>query len=79
LAFKARKTESEVLRDIIDQYIIRKRGKKLEYEPCKHNPIQGMKVHPRTIRKDQDKYIRRIAEKTGRTISEVVRDAVEGY
>ena len=39
----------------------------------------GLKVHPRTIRKDQDKQIRRIAEKTGRTITEVVRDVVEEY
>lgn len=59
--------------------LTKKLGKRLKYEPLRNSPVIGLKTHPRTIRKDQDKQIRRIAEKTGRTMSEVVRDAIRIY
>ena len=79
LAKKEKKTESEVLRHIIDAYLKKTGRKKLKYEPCKKFSPVGLKVMPRTIRKDQDAEIRKIAEKTGRPISEIVREAVEGF
>jgi len=38
-----------------------------------------MKVLPRTITIEQDRKLREIAEKTGRKISELAREAVEGF
>jgi len=79
LAKKQGKTESEALRKILDAYFnaIEKRG--LPYEPYrKFSPI-GLKVLPRTITKDQDKKLRKLAEKTGRKISELAREAVEVF
>ena len=79
LARKHGKTESTSLRTILDAYFkgIEKRG--LPYEPYrKFSPI-GLKVLPRTITRDQDKKLRKLAEKTGRKISELAREAVERY
>ena len=36
-----------------------------------------MKVLPRTITRDQDRKLRKLAEKTGRKISELAREAVK--
>ena len=79
LAEKQGKTESEVLRKILDVYFkhIDKRG--LPCEPLrKFSPI-GLKVLPRTISKEQDKKLRGLVEKTGRKISELVREAVNNF
>jgi hypothetical protein len=38
-----------------------------------------MKVLPRTITMEQDRKLREIAEKTGRKISELVREAVKDF
>jgi len=38
-----------------------------------------MKVLPRTITRDQDRKLRKLAEKTGRKISELAREAVDIY
>ena len=76
---KQGKTESEVLRKILDIYFkdIEKRG--LPYEPYrKFSPI-GLEVLPRTIRKEQDAKLRELMEKTGRKISELAREAIEGF
>ncbi len=79
LAQKAGKTESTVLRDILDSYLHRKGRKKLSYEPCYKVPPLGMKVLLRTVRKEQDKRLRELSEKTGRGVSELVREAVGGF
>jgi hypothetical protein len=53
--------------------------KGLPYEPLrKFSPI-GLKVLPRTIRKEQDKKLRGLVEKTGKKISELVREAVNNF
>jgi len=51
----------------------------LPYEPFRKLTFTGFKVLPRTITKEQDKRLREIAEKTGRKITELVREAVEKY
>jgi len=76
LAEKNAKTESEVLRRILDVYFENIK-KNLPYEPLRKTSPVGLKVLPRTIRKDQDAKLRELTEKTGRKISELVRQAVE--
>ena len=75
---KEGKTESEALRKILDVYFkgIEERG--LPFEPYRKFSPVGLKVLPRTIRKEQDKKLRKLAEKTGRKISELAREAVDG-
>lgn len=51
----------------------------LPYEPFRKLSVKGYKILPRTIRKGQDRKLREIAEKTGRKISELVRDVVEKF
>jgi len=79
MARKEGKTESEVLRKILDSYLkdIEKKG--LFYEPLRKFSPVGLKVLPRTITKKQDEKLRDLCEKTGRKISELVRDAVESF
>lgn len=79
LAKKENKTESAVLRKILDSYFkdIDKKG--LPYEPLRKTSPIGLKVLPRTIRKDQGDKIRELTEKTGRGMSELLREAVQRY
>ena len=79
LARKGGKTESETLRGILDAYFQHIKRKGLIYEPLRKTSPVGLKVLPRTIRKDQDVRLRELAEKTGRKISELVREAVESF
>ena len=64
---------------MIDAYLdeVEKRG--LPAEPYSKMRFQGYeeRVVPRTIRKKQDARLRDLAEKMGRSISELVREAVE--
>lgn len=77
LAKKRRNAESEVLRQILDAYLKDIENKGLPHEPFRKLCFTGYKVLPRTIRKDQDRRLREIAEETGRKITELVREAVE--
>ena len=78
-AKKAVVTESEALRRMIDAYLaeVDKRG--LPSEPYGKMRFKGYeeRVVPRTVRREQDAKLRELAEKTGRSISELVREAVE--
>lgn len=79
LAKKEGKTESEVLRWMLDAYFQDIDNKGPPYEPLRKTPPVGLKVMPRTIRKGQDARLRELCEKTGRKISELVREAVESF
>ena len=74
-------SESEALRRVLDAYLaeVDKRG--LPSEPYGKMRFQGYeeRVVPRTIRREQDAKLRELAEKTGRSISELVREAVERF
>lgn len=74
---KQERTESAALRLILDAYfeIIKKNG--IPNEPLRKISPVGLKVLPRTIRKEQDKRLRKIAEQTGWRLSELIREAVE--
>ena len=73
----AKKTESAVLRGVIAEYL--KKPVRLKKQSCRKQKIIGLKRLPRTIYREQDIKLREIAKKTGRTISEVVREVVEEY
>ncbi len=64
---------------MVDSYLaeVDKRG--LSAEPYGKMRFLGYeeRVVPRTIRKEQDARLRDLAERTGRSISELVREAVE--
>jgi len=79
LAKKEKKTESAALRIILDAYFkdIDKKG--LSYEPYRKFSPVGLKVLPITISIAHDKKLREIAERTGRKILELAREAVERF
>ncbi len=80
MAKKGRKSRSHILRQAIDAYWL-----KLNKEPniaCitgKKYPVQGLRVVPVTIRKDQDLWLQGMVEKTGKKRSEIGREAFEYY
>lgn len=79
LAEKRCKTESEVLRNMLNIYLKKIKNKDLSYNFFKRaTPIES-KFIARTITKEQDKKLRLLAEKTGRSISEMVREEVEDF
>ncbi len=79
LANKQCKTESEVLRGIIEVYLKRIENKNLSYKFLKRVTPVCSKYIARTITKEQDKRLRLLAERTGRSITELVRGAVEEF
>ncbi|OGX29295.1 MAG: hypothetical protein A3B78_01240 [Omnitrophica WOR_2 bacterium RIFCSPHIGHO2_02_FULL_67_20] len=72
-------SESEALRRMVDAYLaeVDKRG--LPSEPYGKMKFRGYeeRVVPRTIRREQDAKLRELAERSGKSISELVREAVE--
>jgi len=76
LAKKQGKSESGALRKVLDAYLKDIEVKGLSFEPYRKISPMGMKVLPRTITVEQDRNLREIAEKTGRKISELAREAV---
>ena len=78
-AKKQKKSESGTLRQVLEAYLKEIESKGLPFEPYRKISPLGMKVLPRTITIEQDRKLRKIAEKTGRRISELARDAVEEY
>ena len=72
-------SESEVLRNIIDVYLKNINELQLSCEPYKKIPPADLKVLPRTIAKEQNTRLRELSEKTGRNVSELIREAVEGF
>ncbi len=79
MAKKGGKTESEILRMILDAYFQNIGKESPPCEPLRKTSPVGLKVLPRTIRKEQDARLRELTEKTGRKISELVREAVESF
>ena len=79
LAKKEDKVESNILRKILDSYFkdIDKKG--LPYEPLRKFSPVGLKLLPRTIRKEQGIKLMELTEETGRKMSELVRDAIESF
>lgn len=78
-AKKEGKTESEILRRIIAAYLKDTDERKVPYEPYRKTSPAGLRALPRTILKEQDIKLRDISGKTGRGISELVREAVKEF
>lgn len=80
MAKEGGKSRSHIIRQAIDAYWL-----KLNKEPeivCvtgKKYPVQGLKMVPVTIRKDQDQWLQIMIEKTGKKRSELGREAFEYY
>ena len=72
-------SESEALRRMVAAYLARMDKRDLPSEPYGKMRFKGYeeRVVPRTIRREQDARLRELAERTGRSISELVREAVE--
>ncbi|MHC4124522.1 MAG: hypothetical protein ACYSSI_13180 [Planctomycetota bacterium] len=79
MAKKQGKSESGALRQVLDAYLKDIETKGLSFEPYRKISPLGMKVLPRTITIEQDRKLREMAEKTGRKISELAREAVEEF
>ena len=79
MAKRERKSESGALRKILDAYLEDIETKGLLFEPYRKTSPLGMKILPRTITIEQDRKLREIAERTGRKISKLAREAVEGH
>ncbi len=62
---------------MLEAYLKDIEARGLPFEPYKKISPLGMKVLPRTITIEQDRKLREIAEKTGRRMSKLARDAVE--
>lgn len=67
------------MRQILDAYLTDIKNKGLPYEPLRKLTFTGYKVLPRTVTKEQNRKLREIAEKTGRKISELAREAVKEF
>ena len=79
LAKKQKKSESGALRKALDAYLKDIEAMGLLFEPYRKISPLGMKALPRTITIEQDRRLREIAERTGRKISELAREAVEVF
>ena len=79
LAKKEGKTESEILRKILDSYFKEIDKKGLPYEPLRKFSPVGLRFLPRTITKKQDEKLMELCEKTGRKISELAREVIESF
>ena len=51
----------------------------MPYEPLRKKQILGLKIIARTITIEQDKRLRRLAEESGRSISELTREAITNF
>jgi hypothetical protein len=52
---------------------------KLPYEPLRKKQVLGLKRIARTITIGQDKRLRLLAEESGRSISELTREAITSF
>ena len=80
-AKKAAVSESEALRRMVDAYLAEADKRGLPSELYGKMRFLGYeeRVVPRTIRKEQDAKLRELSERTGRSLSALVREAVERY
>ena len=75
LAQKAHISESAILRQMLDKYL--ERLSLIRFG--ENHEMRGIKVRPRTILKEQDRKLRELSNLTGRSVSELMRKAVEMY
>ncbi len=75
-----KKTRSHISREALDFYFLKVNKEPLQiHQICAKDPIVGLKHIPITIRRDQSSWLRMMAEKTGKKISQLGREAIEYY
>jgi len=79
---KQKSNRSNISRKIVDSYWLDYNKKKIVIPPTQPNQKQsilGLKIVSITLRRDQAAWLRSMAETTGKSISELGRDALEFY
>jgi predicted DNA-binding protein len=77
---KTGKTRSHIVREALDSYALKVNKEPLStHQANEKHPIIGLRTYPLTIRQDQDAWLRTMAEKTGKKLSHIGREAVEWY
>lgn len=75
-----KKNRSHISREALDAYFLKVNKEPLKvHGVCEKDPVIGLKHIPITIRQDQSSWLRIMAEKTGRKISQLGREAIENY
>jgi len=79
---RQKSNRSNISRKIIDLYWLDYNKKKIVIPPSQPNqkqPILGLKIVSITLRRDQAAWLRSMSETTGKSISEIGRDALGCY
>lgn len=76
---KTQTLQSKVIQEAIEYYLLLWEIEKLQYEPLRKKQIIGLKRIARTITIEQDKRLRILAEGSGRSISELTREAITSF
>ncbi len=76
---KTHLNRSNIYRKSLDAYRLKINKEPISYQPYHKYPILGLKNVSVTIRQDQADWVRVLAEKTGKKLSEIGREALEYY
>ncbi len=70
---------SNICRKALDAYRLKINKETVSYQPYHKYPVLGLKNISVTIRQDQADWVRIMAEKTGKKLSEIGREALEYF
>jgi len=76
---KTNRLESKIIQEAIEYYLLLWEIEKLPYEPLRKKQILGLKRIARTITIEQDKRLRCLAGESGRSISELTKEAITNF
>ena len=76
---KTHTLQSKVIQEAMEYYLLLWEVEKLPYEPLRKKQILGLKRIARTITIEQDKRLRSLAGESGRSISELTREAIVSF
>jgi len=79
---KQKSNRSNISRKIVDSYWLGCNKNKIvipPFQPNQKQPVLGLKTVSITIRRDQAAWLRAMSDKTGKSISEIGRNALEIY
>jgi len=78
IAQQSKAAESIVLRSMLDGYFRKVERHELRYQPLKKlSQLGGVRTTARTVRRDQDRKLRELSLETGRSISDIIREAID--
>jgi len=78
---KSQRNRSHIFRKALDSYLMKVNKEPFfaNHQPCQKYPILGLKTVPVTIRRDQDDWLRKMAQLTGKRLSQLGREAIQSY